>query len=171
MGEPATHHFDDCGIFERTLSSPHQQSSLETSGYPTKQEIPGALSKNVFCKSQISGNPEVCRFGNRRAPKDPADPSNEIFKILDMRSRSIKKHEMAIWQIFETLEPRKQLSFFLFFWSTIIFLLNLPIPTPAPVWGGPVDCIAGPVWGGPVAWQMSCWCETSWCATSLPSIV
>ena len=26
----------------------------------------------------------------------------------------------------------------------IIFLLNIPIPTPAPDWGGPVDCIDGP---------------------------
>ena len=29
--------------------------------------------------------------------------------------------------------------------SIIIFLLIMPIPTPASVWGGPVDCIGGPV--------------------------
>ena len=32
-----------------------------------------------------------------------------------------------------------------FFLLSIIFLSDLPIPTPAPIRGDPVDCIGGPV--------------------------
>ena len=35
-----------------------------------------------------------------------------------------------------------------FFWLiVIIFLANIPIPTHAPIRGGPVDCIGGPCIG------------------------
>ena len=34
-----------------------------------------------------------CQFWKRRAPRIPEDPFNRIFKILNMRSISIKKHE------------------------------------------------------------------------------
>ena len=34
-----------------------------------------------------------CQFWKRQAPKNPEDPSNEIFKILNMGPISIKKHE------------------------------------------------------------------------------
>ena len=33
-----------------------------------------------------------CQFWKRRAPGNDEDPSEQIFKILDMRSISIKKH-------------------------------------------------------------------------------
>ena len=36
-------------------------------------------------------------FSKRWASKNPDDPSNNILKILDMRSVSIKQHEMHIW--------------------------------------------------------------------------
>ena len=37
-----------------------------------------------------------CQFGKRRAPKNPKESSNEISKIMDMKPRSIKKHEWNV---------------------------------------------------------------------------
>ena len=37
------------------------------------------------------------RFGKRRAPENDEDTRNKFYKIMDMRSISIKKHEMEIW--------------------------------------------------------------------------
>ena len=42
-----------------------------------------------------------CQFWKRRAPKNDEDPFNKIFKILNMGSISIKKHE---W-IFANMVP------------------------------------------------------------------
>ena len=39
----------------------------------------------------------VLQFSKSPAPNNPDDPSNEILKILDLRSESIKKHDMEIW--------------------------------------------------------------------------
>ena len=35
------------------------------------------------------------------------------------------------------------------------FPFNIPIPTPAPVWGGPADCIGGPVDWPPIGLQQA----------------
>ena len=39
-----------------------------------------------------------CQFWKRRAPKNDEDPSNKIFKILNMGPISTWKHEMILWE-------------------------------------------------------------------------
>ena len=71
--------------------------SLETPRY--LKEIKKNLwnmFKNVAFRWEF-GNPIVWQFPKRRAPKKYEDPFNKFLEILDMKSVSIKKHEMAIW--------------------------------------------------------------------------
>ena len=65
------------------------------------------------CKTDVLGNfrmlatqTNCSKIWKRRVLKNPGDLSNEILKILDMRSISVKKHEMEIWQygIIESLK-------------------------------------------------------------------
>ena len=46
--------------------------------------------------------------GHRQIPK--IGLRNKFFEILDMKSISVKEHEMDIWQIFEVLELWNQES-------------------------------------------------------------
>ena len=56
------------------------------------QKNHGTFSKNIICmKYRIFGNPRDWHVWKRRA-----DPFKKIHKLMDMRSISIKKHEMAI---------------------------------------------------------------------------
>ena len=46
---------------------------------------------------QIVGNLISHRFWKMRAPNNDANWLNQILEIMDMKSISIKKYEMAIW--------------------------------------------------------------------------
>ena len=59
----------------------------------------------IFINLVFFWNPNFCQFWKRRAPTNPADPSNLGYEI---NTYPIKKHKMVIWYIFETL--RKQNS-------------------------------------------------------------
>ena len=61
----------------------------------------GDIFENHFCyTSQIWEHKKMTisdQTWKRRAQKNDEDPSKNISEILDMRSLSIKKHEMGIW--------------------------------------------------------------------------
>ena len=63
-----------------------------------------------------------------------------------------RNHEFPILQNAITF----QLINITFHLNIIIFRFNIPIPTPASVWSGPVDCIGGPVNSFlDVGWELS----------------
>ena len=85
-------------MFEPVTKPQHQYYlSLETPGRLNKfKNIPWDILKNiVFINLRCSGT-SIYRFLKRRAPKNDEDSRNKIFKIIDMRSISIKKHEIDI---------------------------------------------------------------------------
>ena len=62
-------------------------------------------NKFSFFNFQQLQKPHVYRFWKRWAPENDESPLSKISKIMDVRSISIKKHEMEIWYIFETVKP------------------------------------------------------------------
>ena len=86
MGEPKNPHVYDFGILGRVPEPQNQYYlSLETPRYLQHSKKKRIIFKNIYIiKSQLFGNPDVRPFPKRRAPKTPADPSNEILKILDI---------------------------------------------------------------------------------------
>ena len=58
--------------------------------FEKRQENPYASLQTIF---YISGLPKGWHFWKRRAPENPEESFNGIFKILDMRSICIEKHE------------------------------------------------------------------------------
>ena len=62
------------------------------------QEHPLEYFQTYYLRQSRSlGNPTVLQFWERRAPNNFDDPSDKILKILDMRPRSSRKHEMKRW--------------------------------------------------------------------------
>ena len=62
--------------------------------------------------SQQSGLPKFCHFLKRRAPKRPEDLSNKIFKDMDMRPISIKKHEWIFANMIPISITKHKMRFF-----------------------------------------------------------
>ena len=82
MGDPKNLHFCGFGTFGR-VPEPQNQLFVFQNHW------------NVF----KLGNRKCCRFGKRPAPKIPADPSNQILKILDVGQISMKNMNgnLVIW--------------------------------------------------------------------------
>ena len=86
MGETETHHFYDFAIFGR-VTEPQNRLFLYF-------ETPGDLNEIKKHHWNIkNGNRVFCQCWTRRAPTNPDDSSNNILKILDMRSISLEKYE------------------------------------------------------------------------------
>ena len=98
MGEPQNLHFYDLGIFGRVPEPQHHLFlSLETPGYLKQiQKKPLGVFINMFYKSHFVEFEEL-EILEKSDTENPDDPSNNILKVLDMRSIFIKRHEMEIW--------------------------------------------------------------------------
>ena len=98
MGEPKNPNFYDFGAFER-VPEPQNQYYLcfETPGYFLKTRNPWNVLKDIMFLNLKNSEISLNNFGKDGRRKESGDPSNEILKVLDMRSISIKKHEMEIW--------------------------------------------------------------------------
>ena len=64
--------------------------------------------------------PMCCQFWRRRAPKNPKESSNEIFKIMDMEPTSIKQHE---WD-YANMVPISTTKHKMFFVVNFVFVEN-----------------------------------------------
>ena len=82
MGEPSNPHFYDFWIFGR-IPEPQNQYylSLETPRYLKKsQEMSSSCWKYHVCKYRNNGYPKFWKCWKSRAPENPDDPSNNIWK-------------------------------------------------------------------------------------------
>ena len=57
----------------------------------------GNIFEEYYFIDLIFRNPKVLQLPKRRAPANGEDPFNNILKIMDTRSISIKKHDVEIW--------------------------------------------------------------------------
>ena len=97
MGEPKTPHFHDFGIFGISRRVPIISIFGDTKIPGQIKKRPGVFFEHIMFTSFKKLNPQVCQVWKRRAPKNDEGPSNNILKVLDMGSISIKKHEIEIW--------------------------------------------------------------------------
>ena len=58
---------------------------------------PESFFKNITLSNIKILEIETEKLWKRPAPNNPGGPSNILLKILNMGSRSIRKHEMEIW--------------------------------------------------------------------------
>ena len=74
----------------------------------------------------MSGLQLFCQFWKRQAPTNDEDPSNKIFKILNMGPISIKKHEWMLANMVPISISKHKMTFIgiliVFYNSGIIFL-------------------------------------------------
>ena len=58
-----------------------------------QENMETSLKQYYFSYLNILDFPTNCQFGKRRAPKHPEESYNEMLRIMNLRSISIKKHE------------------------------------------------------------------------------
>ena len=89
MGETKTPHFYDLGISD---VSPGPKTNYLTPWHLKKtRKSRGRFQKVLVLKITKFWNSFVWQFSQRRAPRNPEDPSNNSLKILEMESTSSKK--------------------------------------------------------------------------------
>ena len=98
MGKTQTPHFYDFGIWGRATAP---KTNYFYSGdirilNQNRESSPGHL-ENIICKTLKTSEIPPLKKRNRRAPTNPEDPSNTILEIFDLKSISVKKHEMDTW--------------------------------------------------------------------------
>ena len=87
-----------------------------------------AFVVDAACKNFI-----FCQFWKRRAQRNDEDPFNKIFKIMDMRPISIKKHEWNFANMVPRSTTKHKMTFFNWIFQMLVILGSILCDP----WGGP----------------------------------